>query len=59
FAFPVLNVSVPPLIRPTDAGPLLSAPPGGAADPRGTAPSATASASPPRTDHALPLSPLR
>ncbi|WP_031083245.1 anti-sigma factor family protein [Streptomyces sp. NRRL WC-3549] len=56
-AFPVLNVSVPPLIRPTDAPPLLSAPPGGAADPEAT-PSATASA-PPRTDHALPLSSLR
>ncbi|HBF80718.1 MAG TPA: zf-HC2 domain containing protein [Streptomyces sp.] len=57
-AYPVLNVSVPPLIRPTDAGPLLSAPPGGAADPKATPP-ASASVSPPLTDHALPLSPLR
>ncbi|WP_326699669.1 zf-HC2 domain-containing protein [Streptomyces sp. NBC_01754] len=56
-AFPVLNVTVPPLIRPTDAGPLLSA--GGAVAPLSAAPSATASGSPPLVDHALPLSPLR
>lgn len=51
--FPVLNVTVPPLIRPTDAGPLYSA----AAEP--SAPSATASAPPPLYGRARPLSPLR
>ncbi|MFD6280226.1 anti-sigma factor family protein [Streptomyces sp. NPDC060209] len=55
FAFPVLNVTVPPLIRPTDAGPLYSAALGGGADPK---PSATASA-PPLRDRAMPLTPLR
>ncbi|MFE4688671.1 anti-sigma factor family protein [Streptomyces sp. NPDC056749] len=55
FAFPVLNVAVPPLIRPTDAGPLYSAAVGGGAHPK---PSATASA-PPLRDRATPLTPLR
>ncbi|MFI2778552.1 anti-sigma factor family protein [Streptomyces sp. ALB3] len=55
YTFPVLNVTVPPLIRPTDAGPLYSAALGGGADPK---PSATVSAPPPR-DRAMPLSPLR
>ncbi|WP_371606160.1 zf-HC2 domain-containing protein [Streptomyces sp. NBC_01213] len=55
FAFPVLNVAVPPLIRPTDAGPLYSAAVGGGADPK---PSATASA-PSLHDRATPLTPLR
>ncbi|MET8176479.1 anti-sigma factor family protein [Streptomyces clavifer] len=59
FAFPVLNVSVPPLIRPTDAGPLLSAALGGDEKPKQAAPSATASASPTLRDRAMPLSPLR
>ncbi|MFE4452429.1 anti-sigma factor family protein [Streptomyces sp. NPDC056796] len=58
FAFPVLNVTVPPLIRPTDAGPLYSAALGGGADPKPSAPSATASA-PPLHDRAMPLTPLR
>ncbi|MFS0693891.1 anti-sigma factor family protein [Streptomyces nitrosporeus] len=58
-AFPALNVTVPPLISPTDAGPLFSSPPGRAADPRSVPPSATASASPPSADRAIPLSPLR
>ncbi|MFG3175171.1 anti-sigma factor family protein [[Kitasatospora] papulosa] len=55
FAFPVLNVTVPPLIRPTDAGPLYSAAVGGGADPK---PSATTSV-PPLRDRAVPLTPLR
>ncbi|MFF5724093.1 anti-sigma factor family protein [[Kitasatospora] papulosa] len=55
FAFPVLNVTVPPLIRPTGAGPLYSAAVGGGADPK---PSATTSA-PPLRDRAVPLTPLR
>jgi hypothetical protein len=55
FTFPMLNVTVPPLIRPTDAGPLYSASPGAAADP---APAASAS-TPPLYDRAMPLSPLR
>ncbi|MEU1214002.1 anti-sigma factor family protein [Streptomyces sp. NPDC005791] len=63
FAYPVLNVTVPPLIRPTDAGPLYSAAlddriGGGVARSVPSAPSATASAPPPH-DHAMPLSPLR
>ncbi|HWU08015.1 MAG TPA: zf-HC2 domain-containing protein [Streptomyces sp.] len=58
FTFPVLNVTVPPLIRPTDAGPLYSAALGGGAEPTLSAPSATASA-PPLHDRAMPLSPLR
>ncbi|MFC9941875.1 anti-sigma factor family protein [Streptomyces pratensis] len=58
FTFPVLNVTMPPLIRPTDAGPLYSAALGGGADAKATAPSATASA-PPLHDRAMPLSPLR
>ncbi|MCX5416442.1 anti-sigma factor [Streptomyces sp. NBC_00059] len=58
YTFPVLNVSVPPLIRPTDAGPLYSASPAGGADPQSASPSATASA-PPVYDRAMPLSPLR
>ncbi|MEU1487625.1 zf-HC2 domain-containing protein [Streptomyces sp. NPDC005752] len=57
FTFPVLNVTVPPLIRPTDAGPLYSAT-GGEAAPKPSAPSATASASP-LHERAMPLSPLR
>ncbi|MEV2244072.1 zf-HC2 domain-containing protein [Streptomyces sp. NPDC049970] len=62
-AYPVLNVTVPPLIRPTDAGPLYSATLGGGAVP--TAPSATASApsatasAPALHDRAMPLTPLR
>ncbi|GAA2935026.1 anti-sigma factor family protein [Kitasatospora cinereorecta] len=59
FAFPVLNVSVPPLIRPTDAGPLLSAALGGEEKPKQALPSSTASASPTPRDRAMPLSPLR
>ncbi|MFJ8883470.1 anti-sigma factor family protein [Streptomyces sp. NPDC102402] len=55
FAYPVLNVAVPPLIRPTGAGPLYSAVLGEEAEPT---PSATASAPPPQ-DRAMPLSPLR
>lgn len=55
FTFPVLNVTVPPLIRPTDAGPLYSAALGEAAAPK---PSATTSV-PPLHDRAMPLSPLR
>ncbi|MDQ0794151.1 anti-sigma factor [Streptomyces sp. B1I3] len=58
-AFPVLNVSVPPLIRPTDAGPLFTAALGGGADPRPAVPSATASASQAPRDRVIPLSPLR
>ncbi|MFE7748331.1 zf-HC2 domain-containing protein [Streptomyces sp. NPDC057428] len=57
-AFPVLNVAVPPLIRPTDAGPLYSAALGPSSDSMRPAPSATASASPP-ADRATALSPLR
>ncbi|MFD9292397.1 anti-sigma factor family protein [Streptomyces sp. NPDC060030] len=55
FVFPVLNVAVPPLIRPTDAGPLYSAAVGGGEDPK---PSATPSA-PLLHDRAMPLTPLR
>ncbi|MEV0012906.1 zf-HC2 domain-containing protein [Streptomyces sp. NPDC051840] len=55
-AFPVLNVAVPPLIRPTDAGPLYSAALGPGADP---VPSATAAASASPRDHAVSLTPLR
>lgn len=58
YTFPVLNVSVPPLIRPTDAGPLYSASPGRGADPQRPVPSAT-TVTPPVYDHAMPLSPLR
>ncbi|MFE9724471.1 anti-sigma factor family protein [Streptomyces sp. NPDC005794] len=62
FAYPVLNVTVPPLIRPTDAGPLYSAALddriGGGADPQPSAPPATASA-PPLYDDSVSLSPLR
>ncbi|MFF9684873.1 anti-sigma factor family protein [Streptomyces sp. NPDC014623] len=58
FTFPVLNVTVPPLIRPTGTGPLYSAALGGETDPKLSAPSATGSA-PPLHDHAIPLSPLR
>ncbi|MET9591290.1 zf-HC2 domain-containing protein [Streptomyces sp. NPDC006516] len=58
YTFPVLNVSVPPLIRPTDAGPLYSAAPGGGADLKQAVPSATA-AVPNLYDRAMPLSPLR
>ncbi|MFI8002282.1 zf-HC2 domain-containing protein [Streptomyces sp. NPDC086010] len=57
-AFPVLNVAVPPLIRPTDAGPLYSAALGPGTDPMLPAPSATASASLP-ADRTTALSPLR
>ncbi|WP_405388781.1 zf-HC2 domain-containing protein [Streptomyces sp. NBC_01102] len=59
FAFPVLNVSVPPLIRPTDAGPLLTAALGGGEKPKQAEPSATASTPPALRDRAMPLSPLR
>lgn len=55
FAYPVLNVAVPPLIRPAGAGPLYSAALAEAPEPT---PSATASA-PPLQDRAMPLSPLR
>ncbi|MFB4422131.1 anti-sigma factor [Streptomyces sp. QL37] len=55
FAFPVLNVTVPPLIRPTDAGPLYSSSPRAAMEPK---PSTTASA-PPLRERAMPLTPLR
>nr|WSS64044.1 zf-HC2 domain-containing protein [Streptomyces sp. NBC_01177] len=58
FASPVLNVTVPPLIRPTDAGPLYSPGLGANADSKPSAPSATASA-PPLYDRAMPLTPLR
>ncbi|MFC8230963.1 anti-sigma factor family protein [Streptomyces sp. NPDC057287] len=58
FAYPALNVAVPPLIRPTDAGPLYSALLGEGADTKPSAPSATASA-PPLQDRAMPLTPLR
>ncbi|MEU5719896.1 zf-HC2 domain-containing protein [Streptomyces sp. NPDC020403] len=63
--FPVLNMTVPPLIRPTDAGPLYSAALGRPAAPEPAAPSATAapaataSAPPQVRDRAIPLSPLR
>lgn len=57
YTYPVLNVTVPPLIRPTDAGPLFSATLGGGADPKPAVPTATAS--PRLHDHAMPLSPLR
>ncbi|MFD9503696.1 anti-sigma factor family protein [Streptomyces sp. NPDC060035] len=57
YMYPVLNVTVPPLIRPTDAGPLFSAALGGGADPKPAVPTATAS--PQLRDHAMPLSPLR
>ncbi|MFE2021172.1 anti-sigma factor family protein [Streptomyces sp. NPDC059499] len=57
YAYPVLNVTVPPLIRPTDAGPLFSATLGGGADPKPAA--LTATAAPQLRDHAMPLSPLR
>ncbi|MET7366828.1 zf-HC2 domain-containing protein [Streptomyces sp. NPDC005566] len=56
YTYPVLNVSVPPLIRPTDAGPLFSAALGGGADPK---PAPTATAAPQLRDYAMPLSPLR
>ncbi|MFG2591954.1 anti-sigma factor family protein [Streptomyces sp. NPDC048438] len=55
FAFPVLNVTVPPLIRPTDADPLYSSALRAGAVPK---PSPTASA-PPLQDRAMPLTPLR
>ncbi|WP_328905683.1 zf-HC2 domain-containing protein [Streptomyces sp. NBC_00234] len=58
-ALPVLNVSVPPLIRPTGSSPLLTASIGGKAVPEPAEPTATASAFPPPTDHALPLHPRR
>ncbi|MEU1124639.1 zf-HC2 domain-containing protein [Streptomyces sp. NPDC005899] len=58
-AFPVLNVAVPPLIRPTDAGPLFSAALGAAVDPVTAAPAVTASAPPAVHDRAMSLSPLR
>ncbi|MFB8027521.1 zf-HC2 domain-containing protein [Streptomyces sp. NPDC056465] len=58
FAFPALNVAVPPLIRPTGAGPLYSAALGGGAEPERAVPSATASA-PQLRDGATPLTPLR
>lgn len=54
----MLNVTVPPLIRPTDAGPLYSPGLGANADSKPSAPSATASA-PPLYDRAMPLTPLR
>ncbi|MFE3517018.1 anti-sigma factor family protein [Streptomyces sp. NPDC059166] len=53
-AFPVLNVAVPPLIRPTDAGPLYSAALGAGAEPV-----ASATAAAPPQDHAATLTPLR
>ncbi|MGW8890023.1 anti-sigma factor family protein [Streptomyces sp. NPDC055749] len=59
FALPVLNVSVPPLIRPTGSSPLLTASIGGTAPVEPTEPTSTASAFPPPTDHALPLHPRR
>ncbi|MEV8230149.1 zf-HC2 domain-containing protein [Streptomyces sp. NPDC079167] len=55
FAFPVLNVTVPPLIRPTDADPLYSPALRAGVEPK---PSATASA-PPLRERAMPLTPLR
>ncbi|WP_069170875.1 anti-sigma factor family protein [Streptomyces griseus] len=59
-AFPVLNVTVPPLIRPTDAGPLFSAALGRPAAPKPAAPSVAAPSAPPQVrDRAIPLSPLR
>ncbi|MGW0786982.1 anti-sigma factor family protein [Streptomyces sp. NPDC002911] len=65
FACPVLNVTVPPLIGPTEATPLHPAAfddrfGGGAHSEPSVppAPSATASAPPPH-DHAMPFSPLR
>ncbi|WP_406146109.1 anti-sigma factor family protein [Streptomyces sp. NBC_01012] len=57
FAFPVLNVAVPPLIRPTDAGPLYSTAFG--ADPEPSASASAAASTPSPHDRAMPLTPLR
>lgn len=66
FVLPALNVSVPPLIRPTGTTSLLAAALGSAPAPKSAAPSAPASARPsapasalPPNDHALPLFPRR
>ncbi|MFC9249213.1 zf-HC2 domain-containing protein [Streptomyces sp. NPDC057136] len=59
FALPVLSVSLPPLIRPTDASPLLTPSTGATAAQEPPEPAAKASAFPPPTDHALPLFPRR
>ncbi|GAA2997091.1 anti-sigma factor family protein [Streptomyces fulvorobeus] len=59
FALPVLNVSLPALIRPSDITPLLSPTTGDKVAPRTLAPVGTASAFPAPTDHALPLFPRR
>ncbi|MFJ8748322.1 zf-HC2 domain-containing protein [Streptomyces sp. NPDC102441] len=63
FAFPVLNVTVPPLIRPTDAEPpyssaLRASALRAGAEPQPSGPPTTASA-PPVQDRAMPLTPLR
>ncbi|MFH9753772.1 anti-sigma factor family protein [Streptomyces griseus] len=62
FTLPVLNVSVPPLIRPTtSAAPLLAAALGGGAVPKSTPSPLTSGPTPgsPTNDLASPLSPRR
>ncbi|MFD3656157.1 anti-sigma factor family protein [Streptomyces sp. NPDC058620] len=59
FALPVLNVSLPPLIRPTEISPLLTPSAGAKAAAQPPEPAATASAFPAPSDHALPLYPRR
>lgn len=59
FALPVLNVSLPPLIRPTDISPLLTPSPRATATAEPSEPVATASGLPSLDDQALPLLPRR
>ncbi|MEU8673592.1 zf-HC2 domain containing protein [Streptomyces sp. NPDC048560] len=57
FALPVLNVSLPPLIRPADISPLLTPPNGAGAAAKTPEPVAKASTLLLPNDHALPLFP--
>ncbi|WP_258049857.1 anti-sigma factor family protein [Streptomyces finlayi] len=59
FALPVLNVSLPPLIRPTEISPLLTPSARATASPQASGPTAKASAFVLPNDHALPLFPRR